>query len=64
MWSSPGNYRLFIVDRFVCPCEPGGCVVWSLVRLVGSPKSNWPQVRGQIKNSSKRPHDETKEEGK
>ena len=26
--------NLIMVERFVCPCEPEGCVVWSLVPLV------------------------------
>ncbi len=36
-----------MVERFACPCEPEGWVVQSLVLLVGSPKANWPQGRGQ-----------------
>ena len=32
-----GNRQLIVVERFVCPCEPEGWVVWSLVLLVGSP---------------------------
>ncbi len=51
-----GNYHLILVKRFECSCEPGGCVVWSLMLLVGSPRTNWTQVRGQTMNSSRRPH--------
>ena len=49
------NHHLIVVERFVCLCEPEGCVVWSFVLLVGSPKAKWSQVRGQTKNGSKTP---------
>lgn len=51
------NQHLTVVERFVCPDEPGGCVVWNLVFLVGSPMANWSQARGQTKIGSKRPHE-------
>ena len=47
------NRHLIVVERFACPCEPEGCVVWSLVLLVGSLMAEWSQVRGQTKNGSK-----------
>lgn len=31
-----GNHHLIVVERFGCLYEPGGCVVWSHVLLVGS----------------------------
>jgi len=47
------NQHLTLVERFVCPNEPGGGVVWNLVFLVGSPMANWSQARGQTKIGSK-----------
>ena len=50
-----GNHYLIVVERFVCPYEPGSCVVWSWLLLVGTPMANWSQARGQTKNGSKDP---------
>ena len=50
-----------MVERITCPCEPMGCVVWSLGLLVGSPMAKWSQVRGQTKNGSQRLHERTGE---
>lgn len=44
-----------MVERFACLYEPGGCVALSLVLLIGSPKADWPKVRGQTKNGSRGP---------
>ena len=35
------------------PYEPGSCVVWSWLLLVGALMANWSQARGQTKNCSK-----------
>ena len=53
----PSPYR---GGEFVCPYEPGSCIVWSHVLLVGTPMANWSQARGQTKNSSKGPQKERK----
>ncbi|KAJ7995721.1 hypothetical protein DPEC_G00247530 [Dallia pectoralis] len=35
-----GNHHLNVVERFVCPYEPEGWVVWSFMLLVGFPKAS------------------------
>lgn len=47
--------QLIVVEKFVCPYEPEGCVVWSLVHLVGLPLEKWSQATGRTKNISKDP---------
>ena len=58
---SPMNHHLVAVERFACPNEPGRCVVWCLVLLVGSPMANWSLGRGQTKNGSRRPMEDEDE---
>ena len=55
------KHHLNVVERFACPNEPGSCVVWCLVFLVGSPMANWSLGRGQTKNVSRRSMEDDEE---
>lgn len=47
------KYMVQCISREIfAPVNQGSCVVWSLVFLVGSPKTNWSQAKGQMKNGS------------
>lgn len=48
----------------MCPYEPEGCVVWSLVLLVGFPMAEWSQARGQTKYGSTKDAMEDRGRGK
>lgn len=41
------NYHLNGMEGFVCPCDPGSCVVGAMSPWKGLPKVSWSQRRGQ-----------------
>ncbi len=50
------NHHLILVEEFKCPNDPS-YVTGGNLTLVGSPKANWSQVKGQTKSGSEDPYE-------
>lgn len=54
------NCYLIVVEWLECQSDLSSCVVGSDLTLVGPPKANWSQVRGQTQCDSKDSYEKKK----